>query len=605
MRILSNVPLRGLLPGLLLLAIPACETPGPGPGAPPEAVVEGRVPTNADVAVSPVSGERFAKAAVAADSRIASLAGVEIMQAGGNAVDAAIATALTLSVTRPYSCGLGGGGFMIVFDPETGESIALDYRETCPAGVGPSYYVDQEPTASGYDPSRYGGRAVGVPGQIPGMVAAHRRWGSLPLETVVGPAVRAAREGFAVDEDYLRAVDGVRGVRRSHPDLRPISDRVWIDLCNEGRLEIGDVIRQPALGDYLERFGREGLESWSGPSGVASAVVGADRAADGDMTIADIREYQVAWRRPLVVEDAMDGIDAILMPPPSSGGIAIAQILRMTDRRREAFGDPSPGDPAYSELLTGAFRHAFADRARHLADPDFSPVPVEALLEPAAVDAAADRLRPGTIVPADDCGVLPPAPATALDDHGTSHFSVIDPDGMTVACTQTINGTFGSLVSVPSIGVILNNEMNDFTTVPGTANMFGLSQSDRNLPEPGKRPLSSMSPSIIVKDGRTLMTAGASGGPRIITGTVQVMLRVLHGGAGTADAVGGGRIHHQWAPDVVRVEPGQEDCDEHLRSIGHQTTSTGGVGVVQAIVVHEDGLEPASDPRKGGRAAGW
>ena len=605
MYIHPSAALRGLLPALILWALPACETPAPTTEPPSEAVVEGRVPAKIEQSPASVPGVRFTKAAVAADSEIASRAGVEMMKLGGNAVDAAISTALTLSVTRPYSCGLGGGGFMIVFDPASDDSVALDYRETCPANVGPTYYVNQEETASGYDPSRYGGRAVGVPGQIPGMVAAHQRWGSLPLATLVEPAVRAARHGFPADQDYLRAVDAVRRLRESHPDLRPISNWIWVNLCLEGRVKIGDMIRQPALGDYLERFGREGLASWSGPSGVASPITGADRAADGDMTVADIKNYEVAWRQPLVVENAMDGIDAILMPPPSSGGIAIAQILRMTDRRREAYGNPAPGDPAYTELLTGAFRHAFADRARYLADPDYSPVPVEELLDPDAIDAVADRLHPGTIVPEEECGVLPPSPATALNDEGTSHFSVIDPNGMTVACTQTINGTFGSMVAVPSIGVILNNEMNDFTTVPGTANMFGLSQSDRNLPEPGKRPLSSMSPSIIVKDGRTIMTAGASGGPRIITGTVQVMLRVLHGGEGTADAVGGGRIHHQWAPDVVRVEPGQDDIAAHLQSIGHQTTSTGGVGVVQAIVVHEDGLEPASDPRKGGQAVGW
>lgn len=605
MRITVHAAVRAFFSVLMLVGPFGCESPPGDPIATDGSMIATDPVARAAETIPKDARTRHARGAVAADSELASLAGVEIMKAGGNAVDAAIATALTLSVTRPYSCGLGGGGFMLVFDPASGETMALDYRETCPAGIGPDYYVQQVATASGYDPSMHGGRAVGVPGQLPGMIAAHERWGTLPLETIIAPAVRAAREGFAIDSHYLSATTRVAELRDRHPDLRPISDWLWVNLCGAGRLEVGDLLRQPELGDYLERFGREGLAAWNGGSGVAAMVAGVDRAADGCLTGTDLRDYAVAWRHPLVVEDALDGVDAILMPPPSSGGIAIAQVLRMVDRRRAAFGDPEPGDDAYADLLIGAFRHAFADRARHLADPDFTEVPVARLLDRDAIDAAADRLQPGNLIPPDECGVIPIGSTTMLEDRGTSHFSVIDRNGMTVACTQTINGTFGSLVAVPDIGVVLNNEMNDFTTVPGTANMFGLSQSDRNLPEPGKRPLSSMSPSIIVQDGRTIMTAGASGGPRIITGTLQVILRVLHGGSSAADAVESARLHHQWSPDLVRFEAEADGGITHLESIGHRTSPIGSVGVVQAIVVHEDGLEPASDPRKGGRPAGW
>ncbi|MHC4245884.1 MAG: gamma-glutamyltransferase [Planctomycetota bacterium] len=549
---------------------------------------------------------RFANGAVAADSALASEAGVEILKAGGNAVDAAIATALTLSVTRPYSCGLGGGGFMLVFDPATGESIALDFRETSPAGVGPDYYVSLPPTASGYDPSRFGGRAVAVPGQLPGMVAAHDRFGSLPLARLVEPAVRAARDGFRVDANHLAAVDAVRRTRTRHPDLRPTSRWVWNRLCGSGDLETGDVIRQPELAVFLERFGREGLAAWSGPDGAADLVAGVDRAYDGVLQPADLRDYRVAWRTPLIIRDAFDGCDAILMPPPSSGGIAIAQVLSMMRHRLPSAGAPMPGSARYSHLLTESMRHAFADRARHLADADFVDVPVDALLDAAAIEAAADRIDLDAIMPAEACGVIESrGTADLLRDTGTSHFSIIDADGMTVACTQTINGSFGSLLAVPRLGIVLNNEMNDFTTIPGEANLFGLRQSDRNLPEPGKRPLSSMSPTILVKDGRTSMTAGASGGPRIITGTLQVVLEVLHGRRSAADAVNASRLHHQWNPDTLRLEDGIVELRPELEAVGHTVEKTGAVGVVQAIVVHEDGLEPASDPRKGGRSAGW
>ncbi len=548
---------------------------------------------------------RYANGAVAADSKPASEAGVEILKAGGNAVDAAIATALTLSVTRPYSCGIGGGGFMIIFVEETGESRALDYRETCPMRVGPDFYAKLPATASGYDPSLYGGRAVGIPGQLPGMIAAHEAFGTLPLETLVAPAVRAARDGFAVDANYLGAVEKVRSLRKAHPDLRPTCRWVWDNLCRRGVIELGDVIRQPELAEYLERFGREGIAAWSGPDGIAALLTGVDRAFDGVLLPGDIDDYEVVWRDPLVVEEIFDDYDALLMPPPSSGGIAIAQVLAMMEHRLPSAGDPLPGTPAYSHLMTEAMRHAFADRARHLADADFVDVPVDRLLDRAMIERAADRIDFDDVLESDSCGVIEGDSPDVLRDEGTSHFSVIDSNGMTVACTQTINGTFGSMLAVPEIGVILNNEMNDFTTIPGESNLFGLKQSDRNLPEPGKRPLSSMSPTILLQNGRTSVTAGASGGPRIITGTLQVLLAVIHGEETARAAVEASRLHHQWKPDILRLEAGLLGLRPELEATGHVVEETGGVGVVQAIVVHENGLEPASDPRKGGAAAGW
>ncbi|MFB0985008.1 MAG: gamma-glutamyltransferase, partial [Phycisphaerales bacterium] len=261
---------------------------------------------------------RHANGAVATDSKPASEAGVEILKAGGNAVDAAIATALTLSVTRPYSCGLGGGGFMLIFVEETGESRALDFRETCPTRVGPEFYVNLPPSASGYDPSLYGGRAVAIPGQLPGMIAAHDAFGTLPLEVIVAPAVRAARAGFAVDANYLSAVEKVRSLRKSHPDLRPTSRWIWDRLCQRGVIEVGDIIRQPELAEYLERFGREGIEAWSGPEGIAALLTGVDRAFDGVLRPRDIQDYKVVWREPLVVKNVFEDYDALLMPPPVS-----------------------------------------------------------------------------------------------------------------------------------------------------------------------------------------------------------------------------------------------------------------------------------------------
>lgn len=551
-------------------------------------------------------GETYRRGAVAADSRIASDAGVEIMTLGGNAVDAAVATGFTLCVSRPYSCGIGGGGFMLIHDPSTGESHCLDFRETSPSGVGPAYYPSLAETPSGYDPSLYGGRAVGIPGQIPGLLAAHERFGSLPLATVLAPAIRAAEEGVEVDPHYRSAIGQIEALRRRHPDLRPASNWIWRRLCLEGREDPNERVLQPALGRFLRRLAADGVAAWSGPDGVADLVAGVDRAWDGVLTASDIRDYRPVWREPLIVPDIYEDVDAVLMPPPSSGGIALAQIITIVDRAGPAFGDPSPDDPEYAELLVAAFRHAFADRARHLADPDFVEVPVEALLDRDRLDEIASELRPGEVVSDEACGVLPaPAATVPPDDRGTSHFSVIDANGMTVACTQTINGTFGSLIAVPDIGVVLNNEMNDFTTRSGDANLFGLTQSDRNAPEPGKRPLSSMSPTILLRDGRTVATAGASGGPRIITGVAQVLLRHLATNEESWDAIAAPRIHHQWSPDVVRHERSTSPWNPRFETLEFELRPIDSVGIVQAIFVDETGLKPASDPRKGGAAAGW
>ncbi len=552
---------------------------------------------------SKATGTTYRRGAVAADSTVASDAGVEMLKLGGNAVDAAVATGFTLCVSRPYSCGLGGGGFLLVFDPKTGERHCLDFRECAPKATHPDYFVEVPETASGYDPSLYGGRAVGVPGQIPGLLEVHDRFGTLPLATVLEPAIRAARTGVSIDAHYLGMIDGLARLRRRHPDLRPASNWIWKTLCLHGDASIGDLVVQDALGDYLARIADQGIDAWYG---VADLVAGVDRAWDGDLTAEELRSYRPKWRDPLFVSGVYDDVDAILMPPPSSGGIALAQIMTLVDQSSAAFGDPTPDDAAYGELLVAAFRHAFADRARHLADPDFAPIPVADLLDARRLEEVAASIQPGEVVPAQNCGILPGGLRTSPpDDRGTSHFSVIDARGMTVACTQTINGAFGSLVAVPEIGVVLNNEMNDFTTIPGSANLFGLTQSDRNAPEPGKRPLSSMSPTILVRDGRTVATAGASGGPRIITGVAQVLLRYLAASEDPWPAIAAPRVHHQWSPSTLRYEDGAEPWNPRFEQLEFDLVEIPSVGVVQAIFVDGEGLKPASDPRKGGTASGW
>jgi len=546
--------------------------------------------------ITSAAAPAFFRGAVAADHGVASKAGLEMLQRGGNAIDAAVATSLTLAVTDPFSCGLGGGGFMVVALPD-GSASALDYRETAPAGIKADFYVGRASTAS-----RYGGGAVGVPGTLAGLWAAHQRWGVLPWQACVEPAIRAATGGVHVGGPWLRAVEWVASVREAHPELRAPSQWVWTHLCGSGTLAAHDVIRQPALAGLLHMIGNDGPAAFY-EGQVASDLARVVQAADGMLSRSDLHRYEANWATPLVSHVVLDRYTMVSMPPPSSGGVAMQQILGMLDRRMGDLARVSRDSPAWWHLLVESMRSAFADRARFGADGTHVPVPVADMVDAATLDAAAAAIPLDRARTSGDAGVLPPP-----DDAGTSHFCVYTADGMAVSCTETINLPFGSLLAVPQWGLVLNNEMDDFATQPGQANAFGLVQSDRNAPAPGKRPLSSMSPTIVLEDGRVRLIAGASGGPRIINGTLQVILNVLLFDMDPEEAVAASRLHHQWMPDVVQFEDAWADgvVIEALEATGHATKRRPTVGVVQLIQILPTGeIIPASDPRKEGVTAGW
>ena len=540
----------------------------------------------------------FDRGAVAADHPLASEAGARMLRAGGNAVDAAVAASFCLSVVDPFSCGIGGGGFMVVWDPRTREAWALNYRETAPASMRPDTFATHEDPLA----SRYGALSVGVPGNVAGLLEALERWGTLDRATVLAPAIEHAANGFAVNAAYLSAVDWVRSVRARHARLQPMSQWVWDHLCGGGTIAVGDIVRQPGQAEVLRRIARSGAAAfYEGP--VAEAIVDTIAAHGGDMSLDDLRGYApvtaAALRSPLV----FDRFTLLSMPPPSSGGIAMQQMLRMIDHRLGEVSDPSLDNPRWVHLVTETMKHAFADRATHLADGTFQPVPVERLLSRPYVVGRADAIdldRTGR--PADYGSTAPPP-----SDSGTSHLSVVDTDGMAVACTETINLSFGSLLAVPAYGIVLNDELDDFTARPGEANAFGLVQSSGNAPEAGKRPLSSMSPTIVLEEGRVRLVAGASGGPRIITGTMQVILNCLLLDMTPARAVAAARFHHQWLPDTLQFEERWTDRSliESMEGRGHVVGRRRDVGVVQVVEVLPDGRKrAASDPRKGGRPAG-
>ena len=542
----------------------------------------------------------YEHAVVAADHPVASQAGLEILRRGGNAVDAAVATGFCLSVVRPYSCGLGGGGFMVISIPGAGEipprAVAINFRETAPAAVTAEYFTNlQDETAS-----RAGVHAVAVPGSVAGLLLALDKFGTLDRATVLEPAIRAAEQGVRADASWVEAAEELAKRLRRHPGLREAAAPLWRELCLEGRVAVGDLIRNPMQARALRLIAEEGRRAfYAGP--IADVIVTAMQTHGGPVTHKDLAAVSVRVSEPL--RGTFQGMDVLTMPPPSSGGVAMLQVLGILERRLDDLERRALREPAYIHLVTEAMKHAFADRATWLADPVFVDVPTDRLLDAAYLDDLAASIslkRTG----------LPPHYGTAgrpAEDGGTSHFSVLDGAGMAVACTQTINLEYGSLVAVPGFGFALNDEMDDFTTIPGRANAFGLRQSDRNLPGPGKRPLSSMSPTIVLRRGRVVVVAGASGGPRIISGTLQCVLNCLLFGMTPHEAVVAPRFHHQWMPDVLVFEDAWSDraTIAALEAMGHRSGRRRDIGVVQLISVDDDGIRAASDPRKGGAPAGW
>jgi gamma-glutamyltranspeptidase/glutathione hydrolase len=549
---------------------------------------------------------RFPHAAVAADHPLASAAGVSILQRGGNAVDAAVATSFALSVVRPYSCGVGGGGFLVLHGRAGGKDArlrgthVLDYRETAPAHLKADFFEGIDDP----DASTRGGRAVGVPGHVAGMMDALERWGTMSRAEVLAPAIELAKSGFVADQHYVSSAMEISAWVRKDAARSKRFAWVWERLLGKGEVKVGDRIHAPEQADLLERIVREGAAGFY-QGEVAKAILDSIHGDGGEMTLEDLAGYRTRMRPALAT--AFMGRRVLSMPPPSSGGLVLAQVFSMLERRGDALRAAvakGHNSPEYVQLVCEAAKHAFADRARWLADSDFVDVPLGLLLDPERLDKASASIDLLCTKPQDAYGVAPPPP----DERGTSHLSVVDADGNAVACTETINLEFGSLVAVERFGFCLNDTIDDFAVRSGKANAFGLMQSNRNAPTPGKRPLSAMTPTIVLEeDGRVMAVAGGSGGPRIISGTLQVLLNAMLFGLDAKDAVSRARFHHQWSPHVLQLEPEllESPLAASLRGLGHEVGKRSPIGTIQLITRDRDGWDAASDPRKGGEARGY
>ncbi|MCX7419792.1 MAG: gamma-glutamyltransferase [Planctomycetia bacterium] len=551
----------------------------------------------------------YQQAAVAADHPLASEVGVEILRKGGNVVDAAAAVGFALSVLRPASSGLGGGGFMVIWNAQEQRSIVLDYRERAPLNATVDMFAadTERSVATTKDlPSRSvrGPLAAAVPGHVAGLCHAVEKYGRLPIADVVAPAIRLAREGVPADNHFVTTQRTAQKKWQSWPqDFRSQFDTFHDLYLNEGKpVKRGDKVTSPQL-PALEQIAARGAAGFYSGS-VAEALIKVSQQHGGLLTTADLRDMRPIQREPLTLK--YHGYDVVTMPPPSSGGIALLttlQILEELDARdpTKSIDKLEADSPEFAHRLTEAFKHTFADRAEFLGDADFVDVPTKRLISREHARELASRIDLLHTQPTKSYGRFEP-----VNDSGTTHFSIIDREGNAVACTETINTEYGSWIVDPKFGILLNNEMDDFAAVPGQPNAFGLTQSRANAIAPRKKPLSSMTPTIIVKDGKAVFAVGAAGGPRIITATTQVLLNLTRRNLTPAFAVKAPRLHHQWLPDVLDLEPRLFDSlQAPLRALGHTTHKLAASASCQAVSRSPDGLRAASDFRKGGRPAGY
>ncbi|WMJ00709.1 gamma-glutamyltransferase [Pseudomonas chlororaphis subsp. aurantiaca] len=540
--------------------------------------------TAAIAASSPTFAALLEGGAVAAPNQYGADVAAQILKKGGNAVDAAVATAFTLAVTYPEAGNIGGGGFMTLFID--GKPYFLDYRETAPKAATRDMYLNEKGEVI-ENLSLVGARAAGVPGTVMGLWEAHKKFGKLPWSELITPAVGYAKNGFKVaDKQYQYREDALKLFK----DSTNFGDYF-------GSMKSGETFRQPELAATLERIADQGVkEFYEGKT--ADLLVAQMQADKGLITKQDLQDYKVAWREPLQVN--WRGNTLYTAPPPSSGGVALAQLMTIKEERTADFKGVELNSAKYIHLLAEIEKRVFADRADYLGDPAFSEVPVKQLTDPAYLKKRAAEINPTAISPTEK--VRP-----GLERHQTTHFSIVDADGNAVSNTYTLNWDYGSGVVVKGAGFLLNDEMDDFSAKPGVANAFGVVGGDANAIAPGKRMLSSMSPSLVTRDGKVTLVLGTPGGSRIFTSIFQVLNNLYDFNLPLEKAVAAQRVHHQLLPkDTIYFDayaPLSGKVADELKTMGYTLEDQGWeMGDIQAIRVTGSQLETASDPR--GRGVG-
>ena len=538
-----------------------------------------------------LEGERFhpvqgSQGMVATSHTLATEVALKVLKDGGNAIDAAVTAGFALAVTQPRSGNIGGGGFL-VYSPGNGDAPeAIDYRETAPAAATETMFQDQDGNVVS-ERSRFSHKAAGVPGTVAGLALALERHGTLSLSQALAPAIRLAREGFVVPHRFTEGLEQARDRLERWP-----ATRATFYKEDGSAPQPGEVFRQPELADTLQRIAEQGIKGFY-EGETARLIVAEMQRGEGLITLEDLRNYEPAVRQP--VHGTYRGFDIYSMSPPSSGGTHIVQILNILEDY--PIGEWGHNSANTIHHMAEAMKLAYADRSEYLGDTDFVAVPLQGLTSKGYADQLRTSIKADKARPASEIAPGKPGPRESPE---TTHFSVVDRWGNAVSNTYTINFSYGSGITVAGAGFLLNNEMDDFSAKPGVPNAYGLIGGEANKVEPGKRMLSSMSPTIVRKDDRNFLVTGSPGGSRIITTTLQVIMNVIDHNMNIQTAVSAPRIHHQWLPDEIRVEQGiSPDTLDLLRARGHTINTGSAMGAIQSILIGEDGtLYGGADPRR-------
>lgn len=532
------------------------------------------------------------KGMVVAQEPLAADVGVTILRSGGNAVDAAVAVGFALAVTHPFAGNIGGGGFMLIRLAD-GRTTFIDFREKAPGKATHNMYLDASGNVT--PDSLVGWRAVGVPGTVRGLELALKKYGTKSWSELLQPAIHLASAGFPISYSQMRSFHNAADLLSQFPDSKRIflKDGTFYDW-NEN-------FRQPELARTLERIAHNGAKEFY--EGETARMLASQMEKNGGLiTLEDLREYQSVERKPL--EGDYKGYHIITSPPPSSGGVGILQMLAMLDGT--GYEKSKAGSATAYHYLAEGMRRFYADRNRYLGDPDFVNNPITALLDSAYIKARRDSIDPALATPSDQ--INPGLPAAVAEGYETTHYSIADEQGNLVAVTYTLNAGYGSGVTVPGAGFLLNDEMDDFSGKPGSPNLFGLVQGEANSIAPGRRPLSSMVPTIVLKDGKPFLVLGAPGGSRIITAVLQVLLNVIDFGMNIQEAIDFPRVHHQWKPDRLDIERGiSPDTIALLKKDGYNIEEAKPVVIarVEAILLGDGWLQGGHDERGSGKAVGY
>ncbi|WP_348633932.1 gamma-glutamyltransferase [Shewanella sp. WXL01] len=524
---------------------------------------------------------------VSSQEALATQIGVDILKQGGNAVDAAVAVGYALAVTLPRAGNLGGGGFMLVHLAKENKTVAIDYREVAPNKAHRDMFLNEQGDAD-KKLSREHGLAIGVPGTVMGMSLALEKYGTMELEQVIAPAISLAKNGISVTSDLATSLAGLKRRISQWPSSKAIFYRP-----DGSNFDIGDVLKQPDLAHSLSLIAKHGNKGFY-QGETAEKIVAAVQQAGGIMTLQDMKNYSVVEREP--VSGEYRGYKVVSMPPPSSGGTHIIQMLNMLEQFPIDKLGHNTADTLH--LMTESMKYAYADRSEFLGDPDFVKVPVSELTNKSYAKSLADKFTINKTTPSAE---IKPGKLAPYESNQTTHYSVVDKWGNAVSNTYTLNFSYGSGLVAAGTGILLNNEMDDFSAKPGTPNAYGLIGGEANSVAGNKRPLSSMSPTIVMKDGKPYIITGSPGGSRIINITLQIIMNVIDHGLNIAEATAAPRVHHQWLPDYLRVERSlNQDTIKLLESKGHKVKVGNSIGSTQSIVVTEDGKFGASDPRRAG-----